>query len=454
MSAGLLARAKAVFLRVFPERQIYLRSDGRVSFVVLSSRAQAIGVALTFGALTWVAYASVMTAFKDEIVSAMRDRQKTIQNAYEAQIAALRLDYDDLNVKLAMAESRFAETVADIERRSAALKSAMAEREGATAALDEIEQRAETVRRFEGRVREDSEGDDAAGGPEQPIEGEPEQAKPATETEAAPAAAEPASEKRADAAISPDPSSDFLASGRNVAVGRSLAQLDTRLSTVVDSQARVAREIAEDAGRKEAAMRAVLAAAGVDADRLARPETEGTGGPFIALEDAASVAGAASPEIAEAHAALDRLDALQTAMLAIPLAVPAPEAWRINSGFGARRDPFSGRWAFHNGLDFKGDAGQPIVATAPGKVVKAGWGGGYGNMVEVEHGLGLKTRYAHLKSISVAEGDEVKYGEEVGKLGNTGRSTGAHLHYEVWLDGQARDPMLYLKAGIHVLEIR
>ena len=130
----------------------------------------------------------------------------------------------------------------------------------------------------------------------------------------------------------------------------------------------------------------------------------------------------------------------------------SPTFSRISSGFGSRSDPFNGHRAFHAGLDFKGPTGTDVVATAPGKVISADWHGGYGKMVEIDHGYGLKTRYAHLSAIDVVEGQDVAFGDKVGELGSTGRSTGPHLHYEVWYDGQARNPWNYLKAGANVLE--
>jgi murein DD-endopeptidase MepM/ murein hydrolase activator NlpD len=112
-----------------------------------------------------------------------------------------------------------------------------------------------------------------------------------------------------------------------------------------------------------------------------------------------------------------------------------------------RVDPFLHIAAMHTGLDFRGDSGEPIHATAAGTVSNAGWSGGYGKMVEIDHGKGLATRYGHLSEIDVAVGDTVRIGQVVGKLGSTGRSTGPHLHYETRVDGEAVDPQKFLNAG-------
>ena len=112
-----------------------------------------------------------------------------------------------------------------------------------------------------------------------------------------------------------------------------------------------------------------------------------------------------------------------------------------------RIDPFLARPAMHTGLDFRGDTGEAIRVTAGGTVVSAGWSGGYGRMVEVDHGNGLSTRYGHLSEIDVKVGQTVKAGQTVGRMGSTGRSTGPHLHYETRIDGEAVDPQKFLHAG-------
>jgi murein DD-endopeptidase MepM/ murein hydrolase activator NlpD len=104
----------------------------------------------------------------------------------------------------------------------------------------------------------------------------------------------------------------------------------------------------------------------------------------------------------------------------------------------------------HTGLDFRGDTGEAIRATAAGTVTHTGWSGGYGKMVEIDHGNGLSTRYGHLSSIDVDVGQNVRSGQVVGRMGSTGRSTGPHLHYETRIDGEAVDPQRFLRAGLRL----
>ena len=140
-------------------------------------------------------------------------------------------------------------------------------------------------------------------------------------------------------------------------------------------------------------------------------------------------------------------DRLARVMPYLPLRRPLPARAEVTSGFGQRVDPFMGRMALHTGLDMREEYGAPVRVTAAGTVITAGWSGGYGNMVEVDHGNGLATRYGHLSAILVSEGQAVTAGAVVGKLGSTGRSTGPHLHYEVRVDGDAVDPVRFLRAA-------
>lgn len=497
MTAGLTARAAHLFARLFPERQIYHRSDGRVQFVVLSQRFQIISVVTGFAVLSWIAYASVMTAFKDEIIASKEQRVQDLKTRYESEIARMRLDYDDLSGKLALAEKRFDGTVAAIEKRQGELQTAMADQESAGDALDEVTRRAGTVRALglgPDPAKIDNEEDpSAAGGLEEQdaekdaapaVAAPPDSAPPApAPAEAAPAlpekaAAAPVYDDKAPvplakpdeirvssledetppdaagtgsatAALTGEPS-DFTASGRNLAAGEGFAALESRLDTVTDRQQQAAADLANEAAAKEQRLRDILEIAGINASAIV-PLPDAQGGPFIPVGDTSDPF-ARDPNLDVADATLDRVATLQTAMLAIPFANPIPTVTRISSGFGGRSDPFTGGHAFHSGLDFKGPFATDILATAPGTVVVAEWHGGYGRMVEIDHGYGLKTRYAHLSAISVVPGQKVSYGQKVGALGSTGRSTGPHLHYEVWYDGQARNPWNYLKAGANVLQ--
>lgn len=171
------------------------------------------------------------------------------------------------------------------------------------------------------------------------------------------------------------------------------------------------------------------------------------GGPFLRL--ATDRDGSLDPRFARMGMSLARMEGLERALAGIPQVHPtAVEA--ISSGFGYRSDPINGGAAFHAGMDFKGPVGTPIYAAAAGKIVHAGRKAGYGNCIEVNHGNGLMTRYAHLSRIGVRAGQKVAAGGVIGALGNTGRSTGPHLHFEVRVHDRAVNPRPFLENAHNV----
>ncbi|MEP7184132.1 MAG: M23 family metallopeptidase [Betaproteobacteria bacterium] len=130
----------------------------------------------------------------------------------------------------------------------------------------------------------------------------------------------------------------------------------------------------------------------------------------------------------------------------LPTFAPIVDGW-YSSNFGYRIDPFTGQQSFHEGIDFPAETGTPIVAAASGKVVAAGYHPQYGKMLEIDHGNGLLSRYAHTSRLQVNEGDLVVRGQQVGTVGSTGRSTGPHLHFEVRLNGVPQNPARFLQSS-------
>ncbi|HEY3813087.1 MAG TPA: peptidoglycan DD-metalloendopeptidase family protein [Caulobacteraceae bacterium] len=189
------------------------------------------------------------------------------------------------------------------------------------------------------------------------------------------------------------------------------------------------------------------------------PQTAGSGlgGPLVDAHDPKALAAvldvdeAFASRIQRASADLSDMRALQSEEDRLPFGRPASSAdVHQTSGFGVRTDPFTGRPALHTGLDFAGPMLTPIHATAPGIVSFTGPRSGYGNVVEIDHGGGFKTRYAHLATIAVHVGDHVALGQRIAGMGSTGRSTGPHVHYEIWINGRVENPIRFVKAGDYV----
>jgi len=180
-----------------------------------------------------------------------------------------------------------------------------------------------------------------------------------------------------------------------------------------------------------------------------RREYSGQGGPLRASGISAKNAPASTAELrAETILAeLDRLNLFRIAADKVPFARPYRTRVRMTSSFGPRRHPVLGGTRMHEGIDWSGDHGAPIVASADGVVTHAGWMSGYGRIVKIKHAFGIETRFAHLARIDVKVGQRVSRGEQIGAMGNSGRSTGTHLHYEIRVGGEPVDPMIYLKAA-------
>ena len=183
-----------------------------------------------------------------------------------------------------------------------------------------------------------------------------------------------------------------------------------------------------------------------DAGKADAAATTAEGGPFETIR------AAFDPKFKALFLGWKRLDPVQPGTIAIPSAKPVPAAQaRFTSEFGSRSDPFKGTRAMHSGIDLAGPVGTSIYATADGFVGRAGVVGGYGNLVELEHGKSIQTRYGHLSSILVRPGQRVKRGELIARMGSTGRSTGSHLHYEVRVDGRAVNPIPFMESADYIM---
>ena len=215
-------------------------------------------------------------------------------------------------------------------------------------------------------------------------------------------------------------------------VADQIGMIDTSQRAEVD-QLRIA------AASKSAKITSILKSTGVELPQLPKSDV---GGPFVPLDH--SVPFEAHLEALEST--LNHYDSLSGIARKMPFANPVPGA-KISSRFGYRKDPFNGRSAMHNGIDFKAARGTAVNATGDGVVIKAGRKGGYGKVVEIRHKDGLITRYAHLSRIAVKNGQRVRVGQTIGKVGSTGRSTGPHLHYEIRQGKTARNPSKYIQVG-------
>lgn len=216
--------------------------------------------------------------------------------------------------------------------------------------------------------------------------------------------------------------------------------INQSLRSIEDEQLKKLRTMTADAYETADTIKVALKSAGLSL--AIDTNNDAVGGPLVPLNGENHFEAA----VDGLDDALSMLGAVKGKARAFPISNPAPGK-AISSMFGPRSDPLLGTPALHAGMDFRASTGAPIKATGAGKVVTAGWNGGYGKMVEIDHGNGLRTRYAHMSRVAVAKGDTVAPGDVIGQVGSTGRSTGPHLHYEVRRNGTALNPYKFIKAG-------
>jgi murein DD-endopeptidase MepM/ murein hydrolase activator NlpD len=379
-------------------------------------RLRPIAFWLVIGTLVIMAAWSITTAtyfaFREDVLTGLIARQAEMQLAYEDRIAELRAQIDRFSGRQLLDQEQYEKKLEQILRRQAALES-----------------RADALNGL----------GDATGAIKQPARGGLSGVlrailpKPARDKGAALIPDRPATDSR----------SGFLAKTTG-GIGVLLERLQASLDRLEQRQAGMVGSLADNYDAKARRMRGVLIELGLEAGKA--PGEGAVGGPFVPVNVSKGGVGF-ERQLQRIHVARAQVTRLTRTLATIPVRKPLDGGLDLQSGFGVRVDPFLGTPAMHTGLDLHGETGDPVRATADGTVVAAGWSGGYGRVVDIDHHNGLSTRYGHLSSVEVRVGQSVKRGQIVGKVGSTGRSTGPHLHYETRLKGEAVDPQKFLRAG-------
>jgi len=378
--------------RMFPPRQVLFKSHGDVRYFTLSPLLQKVLAVSAIAAFGWVAYASFNTVFRTEIL-----------DAKNAEIEALELESAEKSEDILTLQTEIIDRTDALETRQGYLKSLIENDPTGTVPGTEEE------------------------------ETDPEMAEPKRESFALPSLFF----KSANAAIPPDPKGAIF-----------LKYIRVRLSTLEENQARLAIELNSYALAKLAEFDLMLAPFKVTAEDLARsshvnPDTLGQGGPYVPPGKFSVDIEARAFDDLQANWAY--LQAAYSGFKNIPLTEPVKEFY-LSSRFGKRKDPITQEAGWHPGIDLAGWPGTKIYAPTSGIVTKAGTWGGYGQMVEIDHGNGFKTRYAHLRKVIAKRGQAVKPGDVVGEMGCTGRCVSTHLHYEVYFNGILRNPQPFMEA--------
>jgi murein DD-endopeptidase MepM/ murein hydrolase activator NlpD len=378
----------------------------------------------------WSLATGTYFAFHDDVLTRLIARQKEQQYAYEDRIAELRAQVDRIASRQLLDQEQFEQKLEQVVRRQSVLES-----------------RASTL----AGVPDPTPTGSIKGRPtplpeSQP--GAPPKASPISDTVTF--TTPPDREARLQSRVLPTVASRVPAPNKTMAVGvqGSIARLQASLDRVEARQTATLNALEERFDTRAKRIRSVLADLGLDGKK-AGAAPAATGGPFVPLK-LRSDAQAFERQIYRINVARANVERLARTIGAVPVRKPIMGDIDLSSGFGVRSDPFLGRPAMHTGLDFRSSTGDPVRATANGTVETAGWSGGYGKMVEIDHGNGFSTRYGHLSEIDVKAGQTVKIGQIIGRVGSTGRSTGPHLHYETRVDGDAVDPQKFLRAGIRL----
>ncbi|WP_407164677.1 peptidoglycan DD-metalloendopeptidase family protein [Bradyrhizobium sp. ORS 111] len=377
----------------------------------------------------WSAATATYFAFRDDVLTRLIARQAEMQYAYEDRIAELRAKVDRTTSRQLLDQEQFDQELDQIMRRQATLESR-------ATALGSIPDLGST-----GSVKPQGRAEAA------PSSGMP-KPSPISDTVifVAPPDREARLESRAPLVTKTQPSQFAKAQG----VDNVLVRLQTSLDQVERRQVAALASVEDGIESKVRRMRGVISDLGLNMAHLeAAAPRGGMGGPFVPVKLAPD-AGPFERQLYRININRAQMQRLNQTLALVPYRKPVVGEVEFTSGFGVRTDPFLGRPAMHTGLDFRAAQGDPVRVTANGKVVSAGWAGGYGRMVEVDHGNGLSTRYGHLSEIKVKVGEYVKIGQVIGEVGSTGRSTGPHLHYETRIGGEAVDPQRFLRAGVRL----
>lgn len=385
--------------------------------------------------------------WRDEALQALSVRHAKIERSYEEHIAGLRRELEKVNSQRVIAEAALESRVrelwarqAKIEKRATILSALAGASNGQTtvaqtpkAARDGASDRADapSALGYAPAAKAQTPAALEALGRAAPMGG---RAKtPSANSQERPALR---------GAFMPAPNIDAV---DRLAPGRDFAAMVSALDRLEAMQVGLAGAVGQRAKREARRLEALAQHIGFSRERLAKTTTA-EGGPFVPL-DLDPNGSPFDREMLRHRDDVLRADRLRRLLAAAPLARPVSPHVEQTSGFGSRIDPFLGRPAYHTGVDFRETAGAPVFATGPGKVVAAGANGGYGLMVEIDHGNGVTTRYAHLSAILVKTGQTVPVRKTIGRIGSTGRSTGPHLHYEVRIDDDPVNPVRFLRAG-------
>lgn len=419
--------------RWFPERQLMLRSDGKVSFVTLSKRFQLSVVGLVLVLVGWSAFASVSYVFYGQFLQSKENQVANARLAYRSllsQVTSYQRKFSSITNDLESNHSMMLELVEknaslqqNLKNVTAELRTTEQERESVLAVRQALREKLSLT---EDNVRSLNSHNFALKDNLETVEG--------------------------DLQVALSERNEALFNGTRMR--RNIKDLETRLVDLESSERTAVAQLTERTISLNDSMEKVIEMAGLDVEKLLMSNgsvPKGQGGPFIAAKPDGKTASKLKASLTDLDQHLKQTEGLQDLMRKLPL-VPPLTSYRVTSTFGKRRDPINKKWSAHYGLDMGAPFKSGVYVAAAGKVKVAGWKGKFGKMIEIDHGAGLVTRFGHLHKILVKRGQQVNFRDKIGLLGSTGRSTGAHLHYEIIYKGRSVNPLKFFKAGRYVFQ--
>ncbi|TCP63284.1 murein DD-endopeptidase MepM/ murein hydrolase activator NlpD [Rhodovulum bhavnagarense] len=445
MTGRFVHRINVALERYLPEQRLFLRSEQATRFVRISPLAQMVGFAGSAAMVAWAMIATALILMDGVGASSLRELAKREQALYQTWLDDVTAERDAYALEVRAAQDRFNVAMAEVSKMQSELLASEERRRELETGIGVIQSTLRKTLSERDRLRE------TAAELEARLDG----ATPETTDGLHRADMEATLAFLSDALNLAVTERETMAADASAAyeLAEALAYEHELLRERND---RIFSSLEEALSVSIAPLDKMFRSAGLSTDDLidkVRRGYSGTGGPLTAVAVSSKGNAEASAEELRAQAVLSRLDDINLYRIAaekLPFAQPLRSAYRFTSPFGMRRHPTSGTYRMHEGVDFASGHGTPIYATADGIVEKAGWVSGYGRMIRIRHEFGLETRYAHLSSIRVKVGQRVSRGDRIGDMGNSGRSTGTHLHYEVRVDGKPVNPMTYIKAARNV----
>ncbi|HEX9857136.1 MAG TPA: M23 family metallopeptidase [Paracoccaceae bacterium] len=435
-------RINAKLEQYLPEQRLFLKSDTATRFIRLRPFTQAVALTGSALVLTWTIIATAILLMDSIGAGSGREQVQRQQALYEQRLNALSTDRDLRAEEAVRAQERFNLALAEVSQMQARLLASEDSRKELETGIDVIQNTLRRTIKERDTARSEAERITLAltqqSGSSRTEEGRARDTVATLEilTGALGTTARERDEM-ADAALRAKDETDAIALAKHELELRNdaiFARLEEAVSISMEPLDKMFRQ------------------AGLSPDTLldqVRRGYSGQGGPLLPFS-VSTKGGALTPDEVRANAilgGLDRMNLYRIAATKSPFAIPVHGAFRYTSGFGYRRDPKGAGTRMHSGTDFAGSYGTPIEATADGVVIDAGWMSGYGRAVKIRHEFGVETLYAHMSQIRVDKGQRVSRGDRIGDMGNSGRSTGTHLHYEVRIGGTPVNPMTFIKAA-------